>query len=73
MLAAQIIRYAKRNAVILFNTSTLEQAWLASICGISEPLIQALSDAGFAKRRRKLISLVIQWPGSAWKLLNATA
>ena len=43
VLAAQIIRYAKERGYTVY-TSTLEQAWLASICGISEPLIQALSD-----------------------------
>ena len=40
-LTARIIHYAKQRGFMPY-TSTLEQAWLASICGLSAPLIGAL-------------------------------
>ena len=42
-LTARIIRYAKARGYTPF-TSTLEQAWLASIRGLSAPLIAALDE-----------------------------
>ena len=42
-LTARIIRYAKERGYTPF-TSTLEQAWLASIRGLSAPLIAALDE-----------------------------
>ena len=42
-LTARIIKYAKERGYTPF-TSTLEQAWLASIRGLSAPLITALEE-----------------------------
>ena len=42
-LTAQIIHYAKERGYTPF-TSTLQQAWLASIRGLSAPLIAALDE-----------------------------
>ncbi|TBW38776.1 response regulator [Siculibacillus lacustris] len=42
-LTARIIHYAKQRGFTPF-TSTLEQAWLASIRGLSEPLLAALAE-----------------------------
>jgi signal transduction histidine kinase/CheY-like chemotaxis protein/HPt (histidine-containing phosphotransfer) domain-containing protein len=42
-LTSRIIHYAKTRGYTPY-TSTLEQAWVASICGISEPLIEAVKE-----------------------------